>query len=434
MTTAPMPPANLEAEESVLGAMMINRNAIVACTDVLTAEDFYRGSHGCVYQAILELDLRDEPVDFITLSDFLEERGELDKAGGKPRLAELASIVPATANAGHYAQIIREMAQLRGLIRVGHELARMGFERPGEIEELIDRSETLVLDLAQTRDRGELEHVSASLAHTNRLMAELAHADITGTSTGLRALDELTAGLQPGNLVVVAARPSMGKSALALGISRHVAMLNTPVAIFSLEMSKTEVDQRLICHETNIPLQKLRKPKTLLQPEWSSVLGATNTLARLPLYIDDSGDIRITELRSRARRLKSRQPSLGLIVVDYLQLMVAEGRIENRVQEVSQISRGLKVLARDLHIPVIAVSQLNRSLENRSNKRPQLSDLRDSGAVEQDADVVIFVYREEVYSGNNPGEAELIVAKHRNGPTDTLKATWMKRTARFADA
>lgn len=431
-----VPPQNLEAEESVLGAMMIAPAAIDAVTEILEPGDFYRESHGRIYQAAVSLHMKNEPVDAITLTNELDQLGELDRVGGRVRLHELARLVPASANARHYAEIVRENATLRGLIRAGGQIAQLGWDHEGEPEELVSQAEQVVFDLTQHRDSSDLEHLASSLRDTHRLMQEQAHSEITGLPTGLRLVDELTAGLQPGNLVIVAARPSMGKSALAIGIANHVAALGKPVGVFSLEMSRVEVNQRLLSHRTGISLHRLRKPRNLHQPDWAMISTIAAELADEPIYIDDSGSLRMSELRARARRLRSRQPDLALIVVDYLQLMVGEQRIENRVQEVSQISRGLKILARDLNVPVLALSQLNRALEQRTDKRPILSDLRESGSIEQDADVVMFIYRDEMYHAqtDEPGVAELIVGKHRNGPTGMVKVAWRKQTARFHDA
>lgn len=433
--TATVPPQNLEAEESVLGAMMIAPAAIDSVTELLDAGDFYRDSHARIYRAAVGLHMKNEPVDAITLTNELDQLGELEKVGGRVRLHELARLVPATANARHYATIVRETATMRGLIRAGGEIAQLGWEHEGEPDALVSQAEEIIFDLTQHRDSSDLEHVAVSLRDTHRLMHEQADAEITGLPTGLALVDELTAGLQPGNLVIVAARPSMGKSALVIGVASHVATLGRPVGIFSLEMSRVEVNQRLLSHRTGISLHRLRKPRNLHQPDWPTINAQVAKLSEEPIYIDDSGSLRMSELRARARRLKTRKPDLALIVVDYLQLMVGEQRIENRVQEVSQISRGLKVLARDLNIPIIALSQLNRALEQRTDKRPILSDLRESGSIEQDADVVLFIYRDEVYHAqtDEPGVAELIVGKHRNGPTGMVKVSWRKQTARFHD-
>jgi replicative DNA helicase len=437
LQTAPVPPQNLEAEESVLGAMLLSPGAIGAVSEVLSATDFYRESHGKVYLAALSLYAKGEPVDAITLVDELEERAELEDIGGRARIHELAALVPATANAAHYARIVREMAILRGLIRAGSEIAGLGWERPGETLDLVDQAEQIVFNLSQSRVASEFSHIETLLKESFERITQLyeAGAEVTGIPTGFRELDRLTSGFQPGNLIIVAARPSMGKSALALCIAANLAVrYEVPVALFTLEMSKAEVTQRLMCSEAKVESQRLRTGK-LGPDDWPRLTAACDKLARAPLYVDDTGSITMMGIRSKARRLKTREPSLGLIIVDYLQLMTSDSSYENRVQEVSQISRSLKVLARDLEVPVLALSQLSRAVEQRHDKRPVLSDLRESGSLEQDSDVVAFVYRDEYYNdeSDQQGLAEVIVAKHRNGPTDSMKLSFLKRYAKFAD-
>jgi replicative DNA helicase len=435
---APVPPQNLDAEESVLGAMMLSPGAIGAVSEVLDAGDFYRESHAKIYRASLSLYARGEPVDAITLVDELEERGDLDDAGGRERIHELAALVPATANAGHYAKIVREMATLRGLIRVGAEVARLGWERPGEAQELVDQAEQIVFELSQSRVASEFSHIEALLKESFERITALYEAgdDITGVPSGYRDIDRLTGGFQPGNLIIVAARPSMGKSALGLGMAANLGVrAQIPVALFTLEMSKSEVTQRLMCSEAKVESNRLRTGK-LAVDDWPRLTAACDKLAKAPIYVDDTGSITMMEIRSKARRLKSKHPDLGLIIVDYMQLMTSGTSAENRVQEVSQISRSLKVLARDLDVPIIALSQLSRAVEQRHDKRPILSDLRESGSIEQDADIVMFIYRDEYYNAeesDQQGLAEVIVAKHRNGPTDTVKLSFLKRYAKFSD-
>jgi len=433
-----VPPQNLEAEESVLGAMLLSPGAIGAVSEILDAGDFYRASHGLVYRAALALYAKGEPVDAITIVDELEERGELDDVGGRSRIAELAALVPATANAAHYARIVSEMATLRGLVRAGSEIARLGQERPGETTDLVDRAEQIVFELAQQRVTSDFAHIESLLKESFERITQLYEAgvDITGVPSGFRELDKLTSGYQPGNLIILAARPSMGKSALALCTAANLAVRHeTPVALFTLEMSKTEVTQRMMCSEAKVESQRLRTGK-LAADDWPRLTAACDKLMKAPIWVDDTGSITMMELRSKARRLKSRVPNLGLIVVDYLQLMTSGSSAENRVQEVSQISRQLKVLARDLDVPILALSQLSRAVEQRHDKRPILSDLRESGSIEQDADLVMFVYRDEYYNAeesDQQGLAEVHLAKHRNGPTDMVKLSFLKRYAKFAD-
>jgi replicative DNA helicase len=436
-STAPVPPQNLEAEESVLGAMMISPGAIGAVSEVLDASDFYRESHAKIYRAALALYAKGDPVDAITLVDELEERSDLEDVGGKARIHELAALVPASANAGHYARIVREMATLRGLIRAGGEISRLGWERPGEAVELVDKAEQVVFDLSQARVSSEFSHIDELLKEGFERITALyeAGADITGVPSGFRDLDRLTSGFQPENLLIAAARPSMGKSALGLCMAANLAVRHeTPVAIFTLEMSKSEVTQRLMCSEAKVESNRLRSGK-LGPDDWPRLTAACDKLAKAPIYVDDTGSITMMEIRSKARRLKTREQNLGLIVIDYLQLMTSGATAENRVQEVSQISRNLKVLARDLDVPILAMSQLSRAVEQRHDKRPILSDLRESGSIEQDADLVMFIYRDEYYNedSDQQGLAEVILAKHRNGPTDAVKLSFLKRYAKFAD-
>jgi replicative DNA helicase len=382
-TAPPVPPQNLEAEESVLGAMMLSPGAIGAVSEILDAGDFYRESHARIYRAALALYAKGEPVDAITLVDELEERGELEHVGGRVRVHELAALVPATANAAHYARIVREMATLRGLIRAGSEIARIAAERDGETTDLVDRAEKIVFDLSQQRITGDFTRMEDLLKESFERITALyeAGAEVTGTPSGFRELDRITSGFQAGNLVIVAARPSMGKSAFALCVAANLAVREgIPVGLFTLEMSKSEVTQRLLCSEAKVDSQRLRSGK-LGADDWPRLVAAGDRLAKAPMYVDDTGLVNMTEIRSKSRRLKSRHPDLGLIIVDYLQLMSGGAAIEHRVQEVSQISRQLKVLARDLEVPIVALSQLSRAVEQRSDKRPMLSDLRESGCM-----------------------------------------------------
>jgi replicative DNA helicase len=435
---APVPPQNLDAEESVLGAMMLSPGAIGAVSEVISPTDFYRESHSMIYRSALGLYARGEPVDAITLVDELEQRGELENVGGKVRVHELAALVPAAANAAHYARIVREMATLRGLIRAGNEISRLGMDREDEAPQLVDRAEQIVFELAQARISSEWSHIEELLKESFEHITALyeSGAEVTGAPAGFRDLDQLTSGFQPGNLIVVAARPSMGKSGLALNVCTNLSVRNQiPIGIFTLEMSKAEVTQRLMCSEAKVESQRLRTGK-LAPEDWSRLTAACDKLAKAPLYVEDTGSITLMEIRSKARRLKSRHPDLGLIVVDYLQLMTSGTSQENRVQEVSQISRSLKLLARELEVPVLAISQLSRAVEQRHDKRPILSDLRESGSIEQDADLVVFIYRDEYYNPEETeaqGIAELHLAKHRNGPTGVVKLSFLKRFAKFAD-
>ena len=423
----------------MLGAMMISPGAIGAVSEIVDASDFYRESHAKIYRAALGLYAKGEPVDAITLTDELEERAELEAVGGRVRLHELAALVPATANAAHYARIVHETATLRGLIRAGGEIARLGWERPGETGDLVDQAEQILYDLSQQRVTGEWSEIEELLKESFERITQLYESgvDLTGTPSGFRDLDRLTSGFQPGNLIIVAARPSMGKSALALCMAANMGVRhNVPVGLFTLEMSKAEVTQRLMCSEAKVESQRLRNGK-LAPDDWPRLTAACDKLAKAPIYVDDTGLLNMMEIRSKARRLKARHPNLGLIIVDYLQLLTPSNRRDSdgRVQEVSEMSRSLKILARDLDVPIVALSQLSRAVEQRTDKRPILSDLRESGSIEQDADLVAFVYRDEYYNdeSDQQGLAEVILAKHRNGPTDSIKLSFLKRYAKFSD-
>ncbi len=433
----PLPPQNLEAEEYVLGAMMLSPHAIEVVSDIIDGGDFYRESHGKIYRSALDLFQQGHPVDAITVADKLDELGQLEEVGGKERIRDIATLVPTTSNAGHHARIVREMATLRGLTVVGEGIQRLGWERPGETPELVDRAEQMVFDLAQHRIRGSFEHIEVLVRESFEQITAMYEAgeEMTGTPTGFRDLDNLTSGLQPGNLIVVAGRPSMGKSAFALGMASNLALHHdVPVAIFTLEMSKSEVSHRLLCAEGKVELQHLRTGR-LTPDDWPRLVKACDALTKSPIYVDDTRLTTMLEIRGKASRLKAREPKLGLIMIDYIQLMASGQNIENRVQEVSQISRSLKVLAGDLEVPVVALSQLSRAVESRTDKRPLLSDLRDSGSIEQDADLVMFLYRDEYYNegSEDQGLAEVILAKHRNGPIGTEKLAFLKRYAKFSD-
>lgn len=437
MFDPPVPPQNLEAEESVLGAMLLSGVAVSTVAEVLTANDFYRPTHGTIFRAILELDAAGEPVDAITLSDFLDERGELERIGGQAKIAELAALVPAVSNVGHYAHIVKDQGILRRIVEAGQRIVSMGYERSGETTEIVDRAEQLLFDISQRRVTSDFSNFRDLLAANFELITRLQETGetVVGTPSGFPELDKITTGFHPGNLIIVAARPSMGKSALALGIASHLGLKGVPVTLFTLEMSEQEVTQRLVSMEGKIDSQRLRTGQ-LTSEDWGRFTETSGRLANIPLSIDDSGSTSIMEMRSKARRLKAKNPDLGMLIVDYVQLMIPDGKAENRVQEVSQISRGLKVLARDLRIPIIAMSQLNRSVESRHDKRPLLSDLRESGSLEQDADVVMFIYRDDYYNkeeSEQQGVAEIILGKQRNGPTGTIRLSFISRYAKFAN-
>jgi replicative DNA helicase len=430
-------PQNLDAEISVLGGSMLTPNVIPGVSEIVRPHHFYRQAHQRIFEAIEDLFSRGEPVDPITVCEELANRAALDAVGGRAFVHSLVAAVPAATNARHYAEIVSENYYLRSLIKVGGEITEMGYRREHPPMDLIDRAEQMVFDISQTRVVGEFSPISElideSWPELERAMTE-GHRTV-GCTTGFRDLDGLVSGFQPSNLVILAARPSMGKTALALNIARNVAVdQNKGVAIFSLEMSKMEVVNRMMCCEARVDHWRVRRG--MLQPnEWSRLAAACTPLHTAPIFIDDTASLNLMEMRAKARRLRARDKDLGLIVVDYLQLMMGDTSAENRQQEISRISRGLKILARELEVPVLALSQLSRQVEQRAGNKPVLSDLRESGALEQDADVVLFIYRDEVYNHDSPdkGTAEIIVGKQRNGPIGDCKLAFMQNYTRFGD-
>ena len=452
--TAHVPPQNLEAEESVLGALMVSEMAMnPVILDVrLAEEDFYRDRHRLIFRAIKTLYERSEPIDALTVSEFLSQSGDLETVGGREAVSNLASTVPVAGNAKHYARIVQQNSLLRRLLSASHEIQRSVHDREGEPTELAERAEKLLFQVAHEEQAEDFHVLKDILSREVDRLEELASgkAEVTGTASGFADLDKITGGFQPGNLIILAARPGMGKSGLVANIAEHVAVKERrPVAFFSLEMSDSELAQRLIAKRARIPSDKLRKGN-VTENDWAKVLRVCNEIESAPLWIDESSDLSLLDLRAKARRLHASEISAGngglsLIVLDYIQLMRAEDMRANRVEQVGQMSRGLKILARELKVPVIALSQLSRAPEQRTgrDKRPILSDLRESGNLEQDADLVAFIYREDYYRNFgeddvDPAEreelkgiAELIVRKNRNGPIDTVKLAFQEQFASF---
>ena len=430
-----MPPASVEAEQAVLGAMLLKPEAVTTAAEELSADDFYRETHRLIYEAMMELKDRTEPVDLVTLTEQLKKADKLAKIGGIPALSLIANSVPTAANVHYHARIVHEKAQLRSLISAATEIAGAAYESADEVE---DNAEKRILAVSSGKRSKDFVPLQEILLDTlEQIDARYNNkGSITGLPTGFTELDHLTAGLQKSDLILVAARPSMGKTAFTLNIAAHVVLrAREPVAFFSLEMSKEQLVQRLLCSEGRIDSQRLRVGE-LEEKEWGDLIDTANRLSAAPLYIDDTPGITVMELRSKARRLKA-EHGLSLIVIDYLQLM--QGRAskngDNRQQEISEISRSLKALARELNVPVIALSQLSRSVESRQVKRPMLSDLRESGSLEQDADIVMFLYREDYYDPEteNKNITEVIIAKHRNGPVDTVDLTFLKQFTKFGN-
>jgi replicative DNA helicase len=439
-TAGNVPPQNVEAETSVLGAILLSEQALDGIIiDVgLKPDDFYRPRHQLIFRSMIRLKEKAEPeaVDALTVCDDLGRAGELEESGGEAYVHSLPAMVEAAGHARHYAKIVKDHAMLRRLLEATREVQDRVFTHQGEPRELVEAAEARIFKVGHEDALGELRSIEDVLHDELDKLERLSREGVglTGTPSDFTDLDTLTGGFQPGNLIVVAARPSMGKSSLVTNIAENVAVNHgKPVALFSLEMSETELAQRFIASQAKVNGDELRKGR--VKPDrWPKVLKATEKLARAPLYIDDSSDIGILEIRAKARRLHARDP-LGLLVVDYLQLMRPDDTATNRVEQIGHMSRGLKILARELNIPVIAVSQLSRAVEARPDKRPLLSDLRESGQIEQDADLVIFVYRDEYYNreSERPGEADLIVAKHRNGPGGEVVLTFLSRYPRFAN-
>lgn len=434
-----VPPQNIEAEQCVLGAMLIEKSAIAKATELLRPEDFYKEIHKIIFSCILELASRNEAVDIITLVETLKRKEKLEEVGGLTYLSFLANAVPTAANLEYHAKIVSEKGVLRQLIQVATNIAAMGYEGSEYLETIVDKAEKSILEISSRNTGGDFEPINKILmAAFNRITKLQADGGaITGVPTGFKDLDQMTAGLQPSDLILVAARPSMGKTALVLNIAQHVAIREKKnVAFFSLEMSKEQLVQRMLCSEAPIDSQKLRIG-ALEDKDWIRLIDAADRLNASNIFIDDTAGITVAQMRGKARRLKA-EHGLDLIIIDYLQLMQGSGgsgRNENRQQEISEISRSLKAIARELSVPVIALSQLSRGVESRQIKRPMLSDLRESGSLEQDADIVAFLYREDYYDKEteNKDITEIIVAKHRNGPVDTVNLLFQKKYTKFVN-
>lgn len=430
-----LPPHNLEAEQSVLGSLLIDRDAVIRVASFLKPEDFFRSAHATIFQAIVDLYNRREPPDFVTVVDELERRERLDEVGGVAYITELMNAVPTAVHVEYYGRIVERTATLRRLIDAGSEIVRIGYDESLDIDEALERAEQAIFDVSQRRSTRDFTSIAEVLEQYFDKLDAIQHqrGTVIGVPTGFADLDKLTGGLQRSDLIILAARPAVGKTSFQLGIAHNAAVqYGKTVAIFSLEMSAEQLVQRLLAMETGVDSHRLRLG-LINDDEWDQISRAFGRLAEAKIFIDDTPSINIMELRSKARRLMA-EHGVDLIIVDYLQL--AQGRrAENRVQEISDISRSLKGLARELNVPVLALSQLSRAVEARTDHRPMLSDLRESGSIEQDADIVMFIYREDVYDPDTEkkGIAEIIVAKHRNGPTDTISLRFFDRTARFAD-
>ena len=431
-----VPPHDLLAEQSVLGGMLLSQDAVADVTGLLNGKDFYVPKHETIYDAVLSLYARGEPTDVITVTDELTKSGDLQRAGGVEYLHNLTAQVPTASNARFYAEIVKEKSLLRRLVEAGTRIAQMGYAEQGEAIEMVNLAQSEIY--AVTGDEHSEDYVPLSEAVEDAVREmELAHRSeggMLGVPTGFAELDEKTNGFAPGQMIIIAARPAMGKSTLALDVARHAALhANATTVFFSLEMGRSEIATRLLAAEATIPMQALRKGN-LEQRDWTKLASTTNRVNEAPLFIDDSPNLTLVEIRAKCRRLKQRH-NLKLVVIDYLQLLSSGKRVESRQQEVSEFSRALKLLAKELEVPVVALSQLNRASEQRADKMPAISDLRESGSLEQDADMVILLHRESSYEQDNPraGEADLILAKQRNGPTGTVTVAFQGMYSRFQD-
>lgn len=431
-----IPPHNIEAEQSVLGSMLLDKEAVAVAVDGLKPEDFYLDAHKEIFEAMVDIFDRGEPVDLVTVVEELRQRTTLDAVGGVSYITDLSMTVPSTANIKYYVAIVEEKSILRRLISACNEIIKESYEAKEDIDIIVDHAEKKIFQVSQRNTTSDFEPIKDILLDTYTKIEELSKnkGKIIGIPTGFVDLDQKTSGLHPSDFILVAARPSMGKTSFVLNVAQHAALrADVPTAIFSLEMSKDQLVQRMLSSESNVELQKIRTGE-LTEEEWIRLVEAAGPLSQAPIYIDDTPGISVMEMRSKARRLKM-EKGLGLIVIDYLQLMTGRGRAENRQQEISEISRSLKALARELSVPVIALSQLSRAPEARTDHRPMLSDLRDSGAIEQDADVVMFLYRDEYYNPDTEKKniAEVIIAKQRNGPTGTIELVWLGQFTKFVN-
>jgi replicative DNA helicase len=429
-----LPPQSLESEQAVLGALLVSSEGVSRIVDVLDPEYFYRKAHQVIYAAMLDLYEKNEPIDIVTVSQYLKDEGKLDTVGGRQYITDLSLSVATTANLEYYAKLVQEKALLRHLIKAGTEIVGSCYEET-DADHAIDKAEHLIFTLAQRRNMQQLTHIRNIVESSfQKIEQRYENRDaLAGIPSGFYDLDALTSGFQSSDLIIVAARPSMGKTALCLNIAQNVAIEHgKPVAVFSLEMSKEQLVQRMLCSEARIDANRLRTGH-MHTNDWTDLARAMGRLGEAPLYIDDSPLINPLEIRAKARRLKAEMKDLGLIIIDYIQLLQSRKQSDNRVQEVSEISRSLKTLAREIDVPVIALSQLSRAVEARQNKRPMLSDLRESGSIEQDADIVMFIYRDDYYNPESElrGEAEIIISKQRNGPTGTVNLLYQASITRF---
>ena len=431
-----IPPHSVESEQSILGSILLDKDAIITVAETITPTDFYKDAHRIIYESMMALNNKNEPIDMVTLTDELRKRGYLDDIGGVTYLTSLSTIVPTTSNVKYYAEIVKEKSVLRQLIKASNDIINLGYGSGENAEDVLDFAEKKIFDISQERTSDDFKPINQVLMDTYDMIESIYSnkSDVTGVTTGFKDLNKKINGLQRTDLILVAARPAMGKTAFALNLVQNAAIKgNASVAVFSLEMSKEQLAQRMIAAQSNVELKKM-KTGTLNDADWPRIISAMAVMSDAKIFIDDTPGIKINELRSKCRKLKMEQ-GLDLVMIDYLQLMESDSKNESRQQEISKISRSLKILAKELDCPVVALSQLSRAPEQRADHRPVLSDLRESGAIEQDADIVMFLYRDEYYHSDSEKKdrAEIIIAKNRHGETGSVELVWMGSIQRFGD-
>lgn len=431
-----IPPHSVESEQSILGSILLDKDAIITVAETITPTDFYKDAHRIIYESMMALNNKNEPIDMVTLTDELRKRGYLDDIGGVTYLTSLSTIVPTTSNVKYYADIVKEKSVLRQLIKASNDIINLGYGSGESAENVLDFAEKKIFDISQERTNDDFKPINQVLMDTYDMIESIYSnkSDVTGVTTGFKDLNKKINGLQRTDLILVAARPAMGKTAFALNLVQNAAIKgNASVAVFSLEMSKEQLAQRMIAAQSNVELKKM-KTGTLNDADWPRIISAMAVMSDAKIFIDDTPGIKINELRSKCRKLKMEQ-GLDLVMIDYLQLMESDSKNESRQQEISKISRSLKILAKELDCPVVALSQLSRATEQRADHRPVLSDLRESGAIEQDADIVMFLYRDEYYHSDSEKKdlAEIIIAKNRHGETGSVELVWMGSIQRFGD-
>ena len=432
-----IPPHSIEAEKSVLGAALLSKDALFDVVEIVKADDFYDANHKEIFTAMLDLHRKNAPVDALTVAEELKKRNSLNMVGGRAYIASLSSETPTTANAADYSRIIAEKASVRRLINTADDIVSKGYEGSMDAGQMLDYAESGIFEISQARQKGQYTHIKDVLLENIEIIDRASQMDggLTGVTTGFKYLDVMTSGLQRSDLIILAARPAMGKTAFALSLALNAAVKgNASVMVFSMEMSKEQLGQRLLSMESKVPMQSLKTGR-LERRDWDDINIALDVLSKANIHIDDTAGVSIMEMKSKCRRLKAEE-GLDLVVIDYLQLMNPEGKSDSRTQEISVISRNLKLLARELDCPVLVLSQLSRAPETRTDHRPMLSDLRESGSIEQDADIVIFLYRDEYYNEDTEahGECEVIIAKQRSGPTGTVKVAWLDKLTKFVDS